>query len=353
MVSTVNRQWLLARHPDADEIIGEQCFEWHEGPVPEPDAGEFVVRTLCLGTSPAQRAYTLRERRFHTGLKIGDVMRSRGVGVVAASRHPDFAKGDIVTGSLGWQDYSVQDAEGSALGGVNVRAVQRVLPIVRPVAYSLGTLGAAGVTAYVGLVRVAELQAGDTVVVSAAAGGVGSMAVQIAKILGCYVVGVAGGPEKCRWLTDELGCDAAIDYRGEDLGRSLDEHCPDGVDLLFDNVGGEILEACLQRIRVRGRIALCGYITSEYDARPAPGPAHYFRLIYQRASMRGFVVWDYVQEFDKITRALCRWHDDGRLRPTEDIVDGLEQAPRALGDLFRGANRGIRLTRVCAEPEAV
>ena len=346
----VNRQWLLQRHPEPTELLSTDHFRWHESEVPTPGDGEFVVRTIMLGTSPAQRAYTLKQQRFHGGLQVGDNMRSRGVGVVTESRHPDFGPGDVVSGSLGWQDYSVQNAEGTAVAGVNVKAVQRVRPEVRPLELALGTLGSAAITAYVGLVDTGDVRAGDTVVISAAAGGVGSMAVQIARLHGCRVVGIAGGPDKCAWLTDTLGCDAAVDYRADDVRAALDRHCPNGVDVYFDNVGGDLLEACLERINVGARVVLCGYISSEYDAEPAPGPAHYFKLLYQRATMRGFVVWDHVQRFDSIQRGLLRWYERGWLQPTEDIVEGLENAPEALADLFRGQNRGIRLVRVAPDP---
>ncbi len=351
IMQSVNRQWLLARHPEPDELISAEHFELRESAVPKPADGEFVVKTLVLGTSPAQRAYTLKKQRFHGGLAIGEVMRSRGLGVVTESKNDEYQPGDLLAGSVGWQDYSLQTGVGRSVAGVNVKTVQRVPAGIAPLELALGTLGAAGVTAYVGLCEVAQIRPGDTVVVSAAAGGVGSLAVQIARIHGCRVVGIAGGAEKCRWLTESLGCDAAIDYRNENLGERLDACCPDGIDAFFDNVGGDTLEAVLQRINVGARVALCGYISSEYDEEPAPGPAHYFKLLYQRATMRGFVVWDYVDRFDAIQRALVSWYEAGWLKATEEVVDGLENAPSALADLFLGKNRGIRLTRVAPDPE--
>jgi NADPH-dependent curcumin reductase CurA len=269
---------------------------------------------------------------------IGEVVRSSGVAEVLASNSERYAPGDMLFGLTGWQEYVVAD-EGQ-------RALQALPAGVSPTA-ALGVLGLNGVTAYFGLIDVGKIRAGDVVVVSGAAGATGSAAGQIARLKGAAkVIGIAGGPQKCAWIVDELGFDAAIDYKGEDVAERLRETCPDGIDLYFDNVGGEILNACLARLALRGRIVLCGAISSYNDREHATGPSNYPALIVRRGRMEGFIVLDY---FDRLTEAqaeLGGWLAAGQLKSAEHIVEGLEHAPDALNLLFTGGNTGKVIVRV-------
>ncbi len=305
------------------------------------------MRTLALGTSPAQRGYISDGPSMHDKVPVGDVMRGRGVGIVVDSQHPDFSAGDLVVASTGWQDYSVQRPRDDYVFGV-----RKVRNDVRPCTTALGVLGNAGVTAWVGLTQIGLLKPGETVVISAAAGGVGSVAGQVARNLGAArVVGIAGTPEKCRWLTDDLGFDAAIDYKSDDLAERLDVYCPDGVDVFFDNVGGTTLNTVLSKLALGARIAICGFISTDYTRDGALGPANYRNLLTRRARMEGFVVFDYWARYGEAEDALADWFRSGRIVNCEDIVDGLENMPEALAGLFTGDNRGIRLCRVAPDPE--
>lgn len=343
-----NRQWRVARYPRADEPVSAALFDWTEERLPEPGDGEFLVRTLCLAPVPAQRGYLEPSHNdFLANLPVGAVMRGRGVGEIVASRHPDYRPGEVFVGSLGWQDYSVQRPRGAEF----VFSSKKVLDPVRPLSMQLGVLGQAGATAYFGLLEVGAMKAGDRVLVSAAAGGVGSVAGQIARIRGAgQVVGTAGSADKCRWLVEELGFDAAIDYRTEDLGERLAALFPDGIDVFFDNVGGAVLDQALARLALRARIVVCGFIATDYAAGPRQGPANYQRMVYKRARMEGFVVFDYWNRFGEAERDLAGWHREGRLRNCEDVDHGLETMPDALASLFRGGNRGIKICRVAPDP---
>jgi NADPH-dependent curcumin reductase CurA len=342
-----NRQWRLARRPAPGELVDATHFQFVEQPLPEPANGEFLLKTLCLGTSPAQRGYISAGRSMHEKVAVGDIMRGRGVAVVAASRHPDFKPGEIVVASTGWQDYSIQSA---ANGGV--LSVRKVPDPVKPYSTSLGALGAAGLTAYFGLLKVGELAPGDTVVVSAAAGGIGSTAVQLARAAGAdRVIGIAGGPEKCRWLVDSLGVDAAIDYRHEAVDERLGALLPTGMNVFFDNVGGEILNQALDHLALHARIVICGFIAADYATKPIPGPANYQNLVRRRARMEGFFVFDYAADFAAAEAQLNRWYRAGKLTSAEDVEEGLERMPAALASLFSGTNRGIKLCRVAPDPD--
>ncbi|MEE8308053.1 MAG: NADP-dependent oxidoreductase, partial [Gammaproteobacteria bacterium] len=251
-----NRQWLVRRNPSLDELVGPEHFDWVDDAVPVPGPGEVLLRTLCLGTSPAQRGYISQTRSMHEKAPIGSIMRGRGVAQVVESRHPDYKPGEQVIATTGWQDYAVMKPV-----SVGVLSTRKLSNPSLPPPLNLGILGAAGLTAYFGLSDIAELSAGNTVLISAAAGGVGSCAVQIARCLGAgRIIGIAGGAEKCAWMTDYLGADAAIDYKNEDVGSALNRHCPDGIDVFFDNVGGPQLEAALERLKLGARVAICGYI---------------------------------------------------------------------------------------------
>jgi NADPH-dependent curcumin reductase CurA len=277
-------------------------------------------------------------------------MRGRGVGEVVDSRHPDFGPGDIFVGSLGWQDYSVQRPRGADF----VYSARKIAQPRRPLCTTvLGMLGQSGVTAYFGLLETGRLAHGDNVFVSAAAGGVGCMVGQIARASGAgRVVGTAGSDEKCRWLVDALGFDAAINYRREDVGARLAELFPAGIDVFFDNVGGALLDVALLHLAHGARVVICGYMATDYRD-GASGPANYRQLVYRRARMEGFVVFDHWRRFPQAEAELTDWYAQGLLRPCEDVVDGLEQMPAALASLFTGANRGIRLCRVAGDPSSL
>ncbi len=334
-----NRQWILVKRPEG--ALEESCFEWREGPVPEPADGQVLVRNLWLSFDPTQRGWMTRDT-YIPKIPLGEVMLAAGVGQVVASRKPGISVGDLVTGAFGWQDYCATDGSG-VLG-------MRVLPPRTPPNLALSLLGITGLTAYFGVLEVGRPREGETFVVSGAAGATGSVAGMIAKIQGCRVVGIAGGPAKCAWLTDELGFDGAIDYKNEDVAARLTELCPQGIDVYFDNVGGEILDAVLARIARRARIALCGAI-SRYEQGEdwGPGPSNYFNLVLQHGTMEGFLVLDYAEHFPQAIVKLMRWLAEGKLVNREDVQEGLENAPRTLMRLFRGENTGKQLLKI-ADP---
>jgi len=281
---------------------------------------------------------------MHSKAEGGQVMRGRGAGVVVESASSRFQPGEIVVGPLGWQDYSVHRATAEGL-----LALEHWRSEVRPVALALGVLGSAGITAFFGLTDVGQIKAGDTVVVSAAAGGVGSCAVQIAGALDCRVVGIAGGKQKCHWLTERLKADAAINYQSGDLGASLDQACPHGIDVFFDNVGGEQLQLALERLALGARVVICGFISTDYE-RPDFGPSNYTYLLKRRARMEGFFVFDYQGRFHEAEAQLLDWYQAGRLTDTSDLLFGLENMPLALQSLFSGGNCGVRICQVSPDP---
>ncbi len=345
-----NRQWRVARYPRGQEAIGPELFDWVSTEIPEPEAGEFLVRSLYLGTGPAQRGYLVPQKNdFFTTVAVGEVMRGRGVGEIVASRHPDYAVGRLFVGSLGWQDYSIQTPRGKEF----VFSTKLLKPpVAKPLSLHLGILGQAGATAYFGLLHIGQMKKGDAVLVSAAAGGVGSIAGQIARLKSAErVVGIAGSEEKCRWLVDELGLSAAINYRRDNLDERLGELFPQGIDVFFDNVGGEILNTSLLHLAERARIIVCGFIATDYLDDPGPGPINYRQLVAKRARMQGFVVFDYWDQFTRAEADLRQWYADGRLQACEDIEQGLENMPRALAALFSGDNRGIKLCHVSADAD--
>ena len=334
MAGLVNRQWLLARRPRG--MVGAEDFEWAEVPVPDLSEGEVLVRNLYLSCDPTQRGWIARDT-YLPAVKVGEVMRSLAAGRVVRSRGSRFMPGQLVQGMLGWQDYAVVTPQsGSSLAPL--------LPGV-PIEASLSVLGMNGLTAYFGLLEIGRPQQGETVVVSAAAGATGSAAGQIALIKGCRVIGIAGGAEKCRYLT-ELGFHAAIDYKTEDVKARLRETCPRGIDIYFDNVGGEILDAALAHLAMRGRIVLCGAIARYNDEVLAPGPSNYGQLVVQRGRMEGFIVLDYYGRAAEALPVLHGWMKEGRLKYRADVVHGLENAPAALARLFKGENQGKQLVKI-------
>jgi NADPH-dependent curcumin reductase len=335
MKSEMNRCWRLAARPvgmfkDSDFLFGEEQ-------VPQPGEDEILVRTLYLSVDPTQRMWISRDT-YMPAVPLGDVVRAFGAGKVVASKHPGYAPGDIVQGLLGWQDYAV-------LGSTGLPA--KVPPGV-PLELSLSTFGITGMTAYFGLLEIGRPSAGETVVVSGAAGATGMMVGQIAKIKGCRVIGIAGGAEKCRWITGELGFDAAIDYKVEDVGARLAELCPGAIDIYFDNVGGSILDAALAQLALRGRVVQCGII-SEYNATDVAGIKNYTNLLIQRGRLEGFIISDYWSRFGEAAAELGAWLSAGKIKNQIDVQEGLENAPAVLRRLFTGANSGKQLLKV-ADP---
>ena len=333
MADSVNRQILLIEKPTGK--LGAEHFRMVEGAVPEPAEGEALVRVRYISLDAANRAW-MHGATYRSAVEANSVMAGGAVAEVVASKAGGFAPGDLVFADTGWQDYA-------SLPG---RALMKVTRI-EPMTHLLSVYGIAGLTAYFGLLEVGRPKAGETLVVSAAAGSVGSLVGQIGKIKGCRVVGVAGSPEKRRWLVETLGFDDAVDYRGGGLFKALRQAAPQGVDVYFDNVGGEVLEACLPLMNLRGRIACCGAI-SQYDGAPsATGPRGVPGLIVvKRLLMQGFIVTDYFGQRDRAVEDLAAWVEDGRLKVEEDIVAGLENTPAALIGLLAGENRGKRMVKV-------
>ena len=334
MAQRTNRRILLVKRPTGE--VTPDCLKLVEEAVPAPAEGEALVRNLYLSLDPTQQGW-MKYDSYMPAIPIGDVIRSGGVGEVIESRSPLYTKGQLVSGLVGWQEYSIADG-----GGRRMQAVAR--GIAPEDAVSL--FGITGLTAYFGLLEVGRPKAGETVVVSGAAGATGSVVGQIAKIVGCHVVGIAGGPEKCAWLTRELGFDAAVDYKREDVGKALAAACPKGVDVYFDNVGGEILDAVLLQINRGARIALCGAISTYSSDVPPPGPRHLLQLIVKHGHMEGFLVLDYAARFPEAIAAMTKWAAEGRLVNRVDVVDGIENTPAAYRRLFTGGNTGKLLVRV-------
>jgi NADPH-dependent curcumin reductase CurA len=329
----INTQWVLASRPVG--MVTPSNFERREGEVPDPAAGELLVHNLYLSLDPAMRGWISDARSYMPPVAIGEVMRGGCVAEVLDSRHPAFSPGELVFGMFGWQEYALSDGTG----------VLRVPDGVGPT-LALGALGWTSLTAYFGLTEVGKPAAGETVVVSGAAGATGSIVGQLARLRDARVIGIAGGSEKCDWVTRELGFDAAIDYRSEDVRARLKELCPDGIDVYWDNVGGEILEAALGRLAVHARVVYCGAISSYNASSPPPGPRNYMQLLIRRARLEGFLVFDYVDRIDEALAELVPLVQSGQLRYREDIREGLDNAPAALGDLFTGANAGKLIVRL-------
>ena len=328
-MSEINHQVRLAARPSG--LPKASDWSMTEEPVPTPGAGEFMVAISHVSLDPAMRGWMNAGASYIDPVEIGDVMRAGAVGCVVASQHPGFAVGEHVYSAFGVQEYALSNGAG----------VMKVDPSLAPLPTYLGTLGATGMTAYFGLFDVAHLKEGDTVVVSGAAGAVGSAAGQIAKINGARVVGIAGGEEKCRWLVEDLGFDAAIDYKTQDVRHALREAAPEGVDVYFDNVGGEILDAVLTRLARGARIVICGAV-SQYNATEGMrGPANYMALLVARASMTGMVVFDYAARYGQAAAEIAGWMREGRLVSREDVVEGGVSAfPDTLLKLFSGENIG-------------
>ncbi|WP_410668632.1 NADP-dependent oxidoreductase [Amycolatopsis sp. cmx-4-68] len=326
----VNAQYRLAARPAAG-LPKDTDWAYTEEAVPSPGDGEFLVEVRYLSLDPAMRTWMNAGRSYVPPVGIGEVMRAAGIGRVTESRHPAFKAGQDVFGTFGVQNYAVSDGKGVTIVDTSLA----------PAPTFLGTLGISGITAYFGLFDVGRPEPGQTVAVSAAAGSVGIVAGQLAKIHGCRVVGIAGGPEKCRMLVEEYGFDAAVDHRAGNVRAGLKEHAPDGIDVFFDNVGGDVLEAALARLARGARIVLSGAV-SQYNSTEGPrGPANYMQLLVRRASMTGFVVFDYADRYPEAIGKLAGWLREGVLKSREDVVTGgIAKFPETLLKLFRGENTG-------------
>ncbi len=332
MNAPVNHQFRLARRPVG--MVKRSDFDYIEAPVAQPGEGEVLVKNLYISLDPAMRGWMNEGKSYVPPVGIGEVMRAGAVGRVIASNDPNVAVGDHVVGILGVQEYAVSKGKG----------LTKVDPRLAPLPVYLGTLGMPGMTAYFGLLEVGKPKPGDTVVVSGAAGAVGQVVGQIAKIKGCRVVGIAGGADKCDYVRS-LGFDAAIDYKHEDVKAALKQHCPKGVDVYFDNVGGEILDIVLTQLAMHARIVICGAI-SQYNEAKMKGPSNYMSLLVYRASMTGMVVFDYASRYAEAAREMAGWMAAGKLKTREDIVEGLETFPETLLKLFKGENTGKLVLKV-------
>ena len=333
---TTNTQILLAETPRGK--LSESHFEVRQGEVPSLSDGQVLVRSVLLSLDAANRAW-MQGATYKSAVEPGQIMHGYALGEVMESRSSRHAVGDIVMGELGWQEYAAMDAK--TLNPVGDH---------RPLSHYLSLLGVAGITAYHGLLTLFGVEKGETLLVSAAAGSVGTLVGQIGKIKGARVVGIAGGPEKCDWVQQELGFDACIDYKNAKMSSALREHCPSGVDIYFDNVGGDILQAALFAMSLNGRISCCGAV-SQYDSATPKGPLGVpGLLVTKRLTMRGFIASDFPDHDAEAMRDLGAWAASGQLKVVEDILEGLESAPRGLVGLLAGENRGKRMVRVGAEP---
>jgi NADPH-dependent curcumin reductase len=335
-----NRQVLLKSRPQGIPQAGH--FEIVEGPVPVPADGQVLVRNRYLSVEPAMRGWVNAAANYSEPVAVGAVMRAITAGRVEASRHPDWKQGDLVTGMFGWQDYCVVDAASIGPATFGRRVTETDLPL----SAALGVLGLNGLTAYFALLEVGAPRAGDTVVVSTAAGSVGSAVGQIARLSGCRTIGVAGGPTKVRQCIEEFGFDAALDYKAPDWSANLREACPDGVDVYFDNTAGAISDAVYPLLATGARVVICGTASvPSWD--PAPvGPRIERYLLVRRARVQGFVVFDYAHRYPEGLRRLAQWVREGRLVYREDVLEGIERAPDAIAGLYRGENLGKRLIRL-------
>lgn len=332
-----NRQWVLRRRPVG--MVGDNDFELLRSPVPELGPSDALVRVHWLGIDPTQRSWLNDGENYIDPVPLDTVMRGSGVGEVVVSNNPDYPVGTCVAGMVGWQNYVLASEQG--LFGLNI------VPDGVDPKLMLSLFGVNGLTAYFGMIDIGRAGEGDTVVVTAAAGATGSVAGQIAKALGCRVIGIAGGPDKCAWLTDQAGLDVAIDYKNEDVRVRLAAAAPEGIDVFFDSVGGPILDDGLMNLAMNARVVLCGGIATGYTAHlPATGPCNYLALTVKRARMEGFIFLDYLDRFPEAFGKLSGWHAEGKIVIAESVVEGLESAPSALRGLFQGTNIGKQLVRV-------
>ena len=342
MSTRINRRITLAARPAGAPKVSD--FATVDEPVPAPGDGEMLLRTLYLSLDPYMRGRMNDVKSYVPPVRIGQTMEGGAVSVVEESRHPEFSAGDVVLGHTGWQQFAISNGEG-------LRSVDSSLA---PISTALGILGMPGLTGYVGLLDLGQPQEGETVVVSAATGAVGSLVGQIAKLKGCRVVGVAGAEEKCRYAVDALGLDACVSHREADLAGALKDQCPDGIDVYFENVGGKVFDAVIGSMNVHGRIPVCGGIAHYNDTGPPPGPdrlAGAMRIILtRRLTVRGFIIFDHHHRIPDFTRDVSGWLREGRIVYREDVVDGIDNAVGAFLGLLRGENFGKLIVKVSDDP---
>ncbi|MEO8102026.1 MAG: NADP-dependent oxidoreductase [Betaproteobacteria bacterium] len=333
-MTAMNRVVRLVARPVGEAKHSD--FSFADEPIPALEEGQMLVRTLYLSLDPAMRGWMNDAKSYIAPVALGDVMRAGGVGEVVASNHPKFAVGDMVSGMTNVQTYCVTDGRGFT----------RVDPALAPLTTYLNVLGMPGMTGYFGLLESGQPKEGETVVVSGATGAVGATVGQVAKIKGCRVVGIAGGKEKCDYAVSELGFDACVDYKNQDVRKGLKEACPNGIDVYFDNVGGEILDIVLTRINLRARIVICGAISQYNNTEPVKGPSNYLSLLVNRARMEGIVVFDYAPRYKEGAMQMGQWLKEGKLKSKEHVEEGIDRFPEVLGKLFRGENFGKLVLKV-------
>ena len=329
-----NHLFRLVRRPVGEPRRDDFAFDVET--VGEIAEGQLLIKTLYLSLDPAMRGWMNEARSYIAPVGLGEVMRAGGIGTVISSRHPKFQVGDTVSGMLNVQEYAISDGKGMV----------KVDPALAPITAYLNVLGMPGMTAYFGLLESGQPKAGETLVVSGASGAVGATVGQVAKILGLRVVGIAGGPEKCDYAIKEFGFDACVDYKNQDVRKGLKEACPGGIDIYFDNVGGEILDIVLTRINLKARIVICGAISQYNNTEPVKGPANYLSLLVNRARMEGIVVFDYAPRYKEGAMQLGKWMAEGKLKSREHVVEGLETFPETLMKLFKGENFGKLVLKV-------
>jgi len=331
-----NRMWVLAERPDGP--VDKNTFRMESSPIPEIGDGEALVRVRVISIDPTNRMWIGEEPTYLPPVAIGEVMRGLGLGEVVESNNPSFPVGARVQGLTGWQDYAViSDEQPLMVVPDGVEADDATL---------LGALGMTGATAWFGMKEIGQPKEGETVVVSAAAGAVGSVAGQLAKAEGARVVGIAGGPEKCAWIVDQLGFDAAVDYKADDWHDQLKAATPDGIDVDFENVGGEIMEAVFGRLNINARVVLCGLISGYNETEPPPGPRTFGNLLVNRVKLQGFIILDYYPRFGEAVTGLSELAAEGKLETEETVVDGFDRLPEALNMLFAGENRGKLVVQI-------
>ena len=333
-MSLLNHQFRLAARPVG--LPRRSDWNYTEEPVRDPGPGEVLVKVLFLSLDPAMRGWMNEGKSYIEPVKIGEVMRAFGAGRVIASNNPGFSVGDHVTGIFGVQEYAIGDGKG----------LNKIDTHMLPMPVYLSALGITGLTAYFGLLEVGQVKTGETVVISGAGGATGMMVGQIAKIKGCRAVGIAGGPQKCGYLTKDLGFDAAIDYKNEDVSKALRQHCPNGVNVYFDNVGGDILDIVLAQLARFARVVICGAISQYNSTTAIKGPSNYLSLLINSARMEGFIVFNYASRYGEAAREMAGWMAAGKLKSKEHIVEGFDAFPETLLKLFRGDNFGKLMLKV-------
>ncbi len=331
-----NKKWILKERPIG--LVKDSDFELVSEELPAINEGEILIENIYLSFDPTQRSWLNDVPGYLPPVQIDEVVRSGGIGRVIDSKNPDYKTGDLTFGLVGWQTH--------CLTKPSVEDRFRVIPDLLPMPTMLNVMGSTGITAYYGLIELGKPKSGETVLVSGAAGATGSVVVQIAKLKGCHVIGIAGGKEKCDWLK-RIGADDVIDYKNYDVHKELPKVAKNGIDIYFDNVGGEILETVLELININARVLLCGGISSGYDStRPADGPNNLFSLIIKRATMQGFLVLDYLPNSEKALEEIATWVLEGKLQHREDIQEGIENCPQTLNRLFTGENKGKQLLKI-------